>query len=293
MTPRRSGTALARRFVAWGVDHEGSTRSAALIRIGLVLVIWTRFAFHLQLYNDLHPGDALFGFFFFATTTAMLVGWRTRLATWGTTLAVGVLYFHYGFAEGRVNWTAHHIYLLFVATLCLALTPAGRSLSVDRWLALRRARTGGAPPRPERGNLLGLRLIGVQLVVLYFWAAFQKLSPAFLSGERMQHFIYMFYAGVDWGDVPGFAAATMVAAWGTVYLELLLAAGLLVPRFQRLLVPLGIAFHAAIYLTFPVLTFSTTMVLLYLAVLDPDGVHRFLEEMLGSGHHPRDEGSVA
>jgi hypothetical protein len=272
---------LLRRLVAWGVDHDASTRSAALLRIGLPLVVWSRFGLHLQLYNDLDPRDVAFGAFFFATTAAMAVGWKARLSTAGTAVALGLIYFFYGHGEGRLDWTAHHVYLLVVATAFLALTPAGRSLSVDRWRALRRAERGGPPAPPERGNLLGLRLIGVQLVAIYLWAAVHKLTPGFLSGERMQHFVYHFYAGIDWGDVPGFAAACLVAAWLTVYLELLLASGLLVPRFQRVLVPLGVAFHALIYLTLPVLTFSSTMILLYLAVLDPDAVHRLTARLLG------------
>ena len=57
-------------------------------------------------------------------------------------------------------------------------------------------------------------------------------------------------------------------------LEFALALGVWRPRWHRLLLPLGVAFHAGLYVLLPVHTFSATMVLLYLAVIDPSAVHR-------------------
>ncbi|WAS97287.1 hypothetical protein [Nannocystis punicea] len=56
--------------------------------------------------------------------------------------------------------------------------------------------------------------------------------------------------------------------------ELAPALGVWRARWHRRLLPLGVAFHAALYVLLPVHTFSATMVLLYLAAIDPDAVAR-------------------
>ena len=104
---------------------------------------------------------------------------------------------------GREPWTHHHTYLLAVAALLIALTPCGRSYSVDRYLAVMRAGHAGLPPPAERGNLWGLRLIVVQLSVLYFFSAFDKTSYAFLSGARLEQIFLWYYAGSDYPGMPG------------------------------------------------------------------------------------------
>jgi len=209
----------------------------------------------------------------------MVIGFRTQLASACTAVCLAVIYFHYGHGEGHEPWTAHHIYLLLIASALIAFTPSGRSYSLDRWIVLQRQTSAQA--LPERGNLTGLRLISLQIVLIYFWAGFDKLKPTFLSGERMQHFLYDFYAGVEFGAIPGFAMLCTALALLTVMLEFGLAFGLLVPRFQKALIPIGILFHLIIYMVFPVLTFSLTMVLLYLSFVPADRVHSIIDRLNG------------
>ena len=59
--------------------------------------------------------------------------------------------------------------------------------------------------------------------------------------------------------------------------EVALAVGLFMRRTHRWLLPIGILFHGVMVVTLPVATFSVTMWLLYLAVLDPDRVHAFMD----------------
>lgn len=269
------------RMISWGVDYEGSTRSAGLIRLGLAFLIWARFG------NEMLPmfaegaGGFAFRICYFVATFAMAAGIWSRLACAASALCLGVIYFYYGHFAGNAEWAAHHIYLLFVAAVFLAFTPAGRSYAFDRWIAVRRAEKQGVDPPMERGNLLGLRLIALQLVAIYFWGAVGKMTPAFLSGQRFQHFLYDFYSGVDFRAIPGFELLCAVAGSGAAFFELALVAGLLAPGFRRLFIPLGIAFHLIIYLFFPVLTFSLTMVLLYLAFIPADDVYTCLNRMQG------------
>ena len=55
----------------------------------------------------------------------------------------------------------------------------------------------------------------------------------------------------------------------------------LVPRWRRWVVPVGLSLHATFYLMLPVATYSATAMVLYLALLDPAAVHRFLDRMQG------------
>jgi hypothetical protein len=73
------------------------------------------------------------------------------------------------------------------------------------------------------------------------------------------------------------------AAVGIVGLEFALAVGVWRPRIHRVLLPLGVAFHATLYVLLPVATFSATMVLLYLAVMVPEAVERGLARVWPRG----------
>ncbi|RWX62954.1 hypothetical protein EN780_25150 [Mesorhizobium sp. M4B.F.Ca.ET.089.01.1.1] len=273
--------AVAARFVGWAVDTEGSSRSSALIRIGLAMLFWSRWAGELLLYIDQSPAGLFLAVNFFTATALLFVGYHSRVAAVWTGSVGLAMYYYFGFQLGHEPWTHHHVYLLTVAVLLIALTPCGRSYSLDRYLAVMRAERAGLPPPAERGNLWGLRLIVVQLSVLYFFAAFDKSSYAFLSGARIEQIFLWYYAGSDYP--AGLAWLAIVVSVAVVALEYCLAFGLPFRRSRRYLVLPGLAFHAIIYLTLPVYTFSATMALLYLAYFDADAVDKVIARLQGIG----------
>ncbi len=197
----------------------------------------------------------------------------------GTAIIVSILFNLHG------AFRHHHTFLLVMAILFIALTPCGRSYSLDRWLALRRAKKLGLPPPSEIGNLWGLRLIAIQLSVVYFWTAYEKLYWGFLSGERMELLFYNYYAGYDYASILGFSALCCIVAITTVILEFLLAFGLYIPRFHKYLMPVGIVLHVLFYLLLPIRTFTLAMILLYLAFIPATSVHRFIDDM-HEGYQP-------
>jgi hypothetical protein len=218
---------------------------------------------------------------FFVATTMMFLGLFTRFAViWSAIIAL-IMFYYFGMLLDREPWTHHHTYLLAVATALCALTPCGRSYSVDRWLALRRAERGGEPPPPEHGNLWGLRLIALQMSVLYFFTAYDKSNWLFLSGARLEHLYVLFYG--DYPEWPGFHQLAMAAAALVVALEYALAFGMLHATTRRYLVLPGIALHAVFYVMLPVYTYSATMILLYLAYFDADKVHSVIDRLSPSG----------
>jgi len=272
---------LAARFVDWAVNSYGSSRSSGLLRIGIALLFWSRWAGELLLYMNQSVIGLLVSVNFFVATSLLFIGYHSRIAAiW--TGAVGLtIYYYFGHELGREPWTHHHTYLLAIAALLVALTPCERSYSLDRYLAVGRARRTSEPLPLERGNLWGLRLIVVQLSVLYCFAALDKTNFAFLSGARLEHIFMWFYSGSDYPALPGFHALAVAMAWTVVLLEYALAFGLPFRRARRYLIWPGIAFHVVLYVALPVYTFSATMILLYLAYLDADAVDKVTERLHG------------
>lgn len=269
--------ATPRRLVEYLLLAEGSTRTAALLRIGLVALLWSKWAGDFLLFLNRPADQVAIGVSFYLSTGLLFFGIFTRFAAaWAGVTMLGV-YYWIGIHDKVEPYTHHHTGLLCVATALLAFTPCGGSYSVDRWWAVRSARRRGEPPPPEIGPLWGLRLLALQVSVLYASTTYDKLSVPFLSGVRLQHHAMSLYLGSDYPTWPAFPYVTQALAIGTVVIEGSLAVGLWIPRARPVLIPVGILFHAILYVTLPVSTFSLTMWLLYLAFLDPDAVHRFFD----------------
>jgi hypothetical protein len=271
----------ARDLYAWALETEGSTRSAALIRIGLAAILWANWGRDLTLLRQSTPFGVALALTFFASTTLMLIGLWARPATLVAAVVAFTLYFA-SEALGFRPWFHHNTYLLSFATFLCALAPCERSYSLDRWRALRRARREGRPPPPERGNLWALRLIACQLSLMYFWSAYDKSSIGFLSGERVEFMALWFYFGSTHPALPGFGHAMAAIAIGSVALEYALAAGMLCPRTRRWLTVPGMLMHAFFYLLLPIGTFTVTVWCLYLAYFDADAVHRAIDDLSGA-----------
>lgn len=267
---------MIRRAIAHLVDAEGSTRAVGLLRILLVLIAWARCGRELLLFHHVDAPDRLaVAVSFYLSTTAMLVGWRSRISTLWAGLSVLAFYGYLGSLSGlfvRPRLYGHHVYLLSISILLLALTECGRSYSLDRWLAQRR---GDA--KPERGSLWGTRLIGLQVSAMYLWTAYDKLTAEWLSGDRILEIGLTLYTLSE--PIPGSGVFAPVAAVGAVALELALVVGLWHSRARRWLLPAGVAFHALIYVSLSVQTFSVLVVALYLVFLDPDAVHETLDRL--------------
>lgn len=262
------------------LEKEGSTRGVALMRVGLVLVAWSRFASEVAPYHaPLDPWRWALAISFFASTSMMLVGWYTRVATAWAGVTVMVIVYGCGVFGEMDSWSAHHTTLLAHTMLLMAFTPCGRSYSLDRWVDLRRAENDASSPPAERGPLWGQILIGVQVSVVYLFSVLDKLQPAFLRGERLEALAMEYYFGADYPSLPGWHVLMVLCAITVILLEYLLGVALWSKRWQRILIPLGIALHAGFYVLLPVSTFSVTVVILYLAYLDPDDVHRTLDQL--------------
>ncbi len=272
--------ARVRALVERIASEEGSTRPLALVRIGVALILWSRFGSDFALFaHRLSWLWTLVGLSFFLSTSAMLVGLRARLAGAWVALTLGVIIGHFGVVGGNKDYLHHHVTLLLIVAILLALAPCGRSYSVDRWLAVRAAERAGTEPPPERGPLWAQWLVCLQLSAVYFWGAVDKTNPGYLSGERMEHYILYYNLGSSYPRSPLFAPLVQASALFSVAFEYVLAFGLWRRRWRRWLVPAGVVFHGVIYFTMPVITFTVTTWLLYVLYFPPDEVHRAIDRV--------------
>jgi hypothetical protein len=265
---------MLRNALLWLVGAQGSTRPASLLRVALVLLAWSAYAAEVRPSVDPSMDRQIYGALFFVLSTLSFFGVWSRLSTGALGLLLVTMYYSGSYEP----WTHHHRYLLNAAILLLGFAPCGGSYSVDRWLAVRRARREGVEPPPERGDLWAMRLIALQLAAVYFWGAWDKTQWAFLSGERMEHHLM----GLYWGSDPLPRAVEVLlamTAWIVVVVEYALPVGLFVPRFRGWFIATGVVLHALFYVLIPVGTFSLTCWALYLCFVDPDAVHRFIDDL--------------
>ena len=73
----------------------------------------------------------------------------------------------------------------------------------------------------------------------------------------------------------------MLAAlsFAVVVVEYFLAYAILTRRWRKVAFCIGLSMHATFYLMLPVSTYSATMMLLYLALLDPKTVRDFTDRI--------------
>ncbi|MDD9937883.1 MAG: HTTM domain-containing protein [Myxococcales bacterium] len=269
--------------VRWCIDSEQSTRSAGILRILLVILVWARWAKDMRYFQDITPFGFAFMTAFYTATCLMLVGLFTRLSSAAVGILCMTIVYYLGFAVGHEPWTHHHTRLLAHAAMLAAFMPCGKSYSLDRWLEVRRAERAGRSPSPERGNIWALRLVALQLSVMYVFAVIDKLGEGFMSGARMQHYLLHYYTGSDMPDSAWLEPACLAFAWTTIVLEAALAIGMLSSRGRRWLLLPGLFLHGAFYVLLSVSTFSMTVWALYVAYFEPDEVHDAIDRLHGQG----------
>lgn len=273
-------SALVQR-VRDAVCAEASTRPVAIVRIALALVVWARLASDLAFFQDRPWTWGALGASLYVSSTLLLLGWRSRLAAAWTAANIATLTLYFGVVQRHHALIHHHVTLLMIAVGLLALTPCGRSLSVDRWRALRSAERDGRAPPPERGPVWGATLIAIQLSAVYFWSAVDKSKGAWLSGERLEQILMFVYTGSDRPAFRGFSALCTAGAIATVVVEYALAFGLWFRRTRGPLLVTAFLFHGALYFTLPVQTFTVTMYAMLLLFVPPEVIHAAVDRMVG------------
>lgn len=185
----------------------------------------------------------------------LLVGVRPRASA----LLLGVVGYAL-MAADRYRYF-HHLHLLYITCLLLALAPSGERGSIERLVRRGADRVAKWP----------LQVLRAQALVAYAASGGAKLAPAWLDGSVLARLeeagLFAGPAwdlGVGWLGHPGMAVA--IVAW-----ELLLVPLLAWRRTRLPAIALGVALHLLIGAVTTVSTFGAVM-LLYLAMFLPWGV---------------------
>ena len=118
--------------------------------------------------------------------------------------------------------------------------------------------------------------------MIYLYSAYDKTSIAYFNGDRLEGMLLYYYLGSDLPRWPGFAELMAVVGTGSVVLEYALGVGMLFAFTRRWLVIPGLLLHAGFYVLLPIVTFSATMFLLYLAYFDADTIHSVIDRLGGT-----------
>ncbi|MEZ4366551.1 MAG: HTTM domain-containing protein [Kofleriaceae bacterium] len=212
---------------------------------------------HLPGLDGLAPGRVAMGVASLVTAYACVLaalGVATRVVVPVAAALYGWIYF-----SSQLDSYQHHYLIALLLVLACAVP----------W-------TATAPPPPARGTppppriaSWALRLVLVQLALVYAWAAISKLDGHWLDGSALAE-------QIKTGRAHDLITATIgmkAAAIGVVLVELALAATLWHRRGWWVALPLGVGLHAGIAITdLEIGLFAYLMLALYLLVV-PDSLY--------------------
>jgi hypothetical protein len=192
----------------------------------------------------------------------LIFGFHTRLAAVVAFVAVVSLHRRnpFVFQAGDNLLRAFSFYFMFA--------PAGAALSIDRWRRAR-ARFWEFPPRP----VWALRLIQVQLSILYLFSVWEKLrgttwndGTAASWSMRVQELVRL--------ELPRWITESLLVSnlitYGTLAVELALAVLIWNRRARPWVLAAGVILHLGIDLTMRVGFFSLVVLLYYVAFVPPE-----------------------
>lgn len=167
--------------------------------------------------------------------------------------------------------------LMRLMTILLICSPCGHAFSVDSILG----RKFSSFKQPREWSPWAMRVMQIQLSVIYVWTAWHKLKGnTWIEGtalyyatrlESMKNFTVPFL--LDW--IPFLKAAT----WGTLIIEFALGTLIWFKEFRKPLIIIGIVFHLGIEYMMSIPYFEIIMILLLLLFVTPEEVRLFVENL--------------
>jgi hypothetical protein len=266
---------------------EASSRPLGLVRILIALAIIYEFASPWVSHRvDDDPRLLVVIWIMFITNWFMLVGFETRVVSKIWWVSFGIIHLYFGRHLNVLDM--QQPVLVFQIMTVVAFAPSGRSLSIDRSLAVREARREARQPTPERIPHFVYDLFALVIASIYFWAGHDKTDPAWFRGERMEHYFMFFYGGSDSLVYrPWIHGLCVVMAWAATMIELPLAFGLIFRRTRVYAVFAGFMLHVGILFYFAVTYFSMAMLVVLFVCLPPQWFHDFIAR-IGDDGTPRE-----
>ncbi len=200
-----------------------------------------------------------------ASLVLFTVGWWTRFAA----ISYFLLYFYFfHVALYRLDASYDRLFLQTALLMCFSRCDEVFSLRA-RW------RRHHGLPLADTIPFWPARLIGLQMMLVYFGTGFHKVfSPAWAGGE----ILYYSFIGF-WGTDLAFGIASLglpmwvyaIMVYGTIAFELSAPIGLYLKRFQPWYFVSGFFFHASISLTLQIWQFMA-MPAAYVLFVEPERV---------------------
>jgi hypothetical protein len=174
----------------------------------------------------------------------------------------------------------HNLWALSVFAALLALSPCGATHGLDavarRWWRRFRAGTSTTSTTTTTTTwVLPLRLLQLQLGVVYLFSTLSKLNDGWSTGHLLRSATEQTEAklvefGLAWlAPLVTWTPWYVVAAWLTVVLEGFLAVGFFVPRWRPYAFFIGVVLHLSIDLALDVGAYSLVMFAAYIAFIEP------------------------
>lgn len=170
--------------------------------------------------------------------------------------------------------------LMRTISLYLIFSPCGHTLSFDSLLG----RHFDEFKRPRNWSIWSLRLIQIQLSVVYLWTAWHKLK-----GEDWLDGTAVYYAtrleSMTNLTIP-FLMDSMtflrLATWGTLLLEFALGSLIWVKQFRKPVIIAGVLFHLGIELIMSIPFFELIMISLLINFFKPEELKSFVDRSIRS-----------
>ena len=158
-------------------------------------------------------------------------------------------------------------------------SPWGATLSLDRFLAKRR---GQAPQGPVVGSFWAVRLMQIQVCMMYFWSAYLKIQSSYwVNGETMYWILRNF--GRTRFPLPAFFSDNMIGVNLITYFALIVEG--LFPFFvwskhtRRYIIPAAILLHLGIEWSMNVQVFQMVTLASYLLFFEGEEIERGWQRM--------------
>jgi len=165
--------------------------------------------------------------------------------------------------------------IILMLTLYLAVGPSGKALSLDSWLARRRAKNS-PPPLPSAAVNFALRLIQLHMCIIYLFAGSSKLQgTAWWNGQAMWMVLgNLEYQYLDMTWLAWHPWLVELLSQLTVFWELSFCVLIWVPILRPLVLFESLVLHLAIGACMGLWTFSLAMLIGCAAFLPPEAVAR-------------------
>jgi hypothetical protein len=209
----------------------------------------------------------------FAAALGLMLGWRTRLMSIALYLGLLALYHRNIASSGGTD--AVPLILAFHLMLC----PSGAAYSLDARRAAKR-RTADRKVCPTEPLIVpwGLRLLQVQLCVIYFQSCAVKCQgPTWSNGTAVHYVLFndeFNYFALGW--LGGYPLLVNLMTHGALWIEFALAFWLWFRPTRRWAILGGVLLHAGIRPMLNVPGFGEFMCATYLTFLDADEIAALL-----------------